>query len=113
MLVEEPVEHAALAEQPAEIGERDFLRAAARERIAVRHDLLARAGDLIAERARELRVRRAGQVAFENAGGACSSRSANGAGSRFAFARRLATCVCSAALASAACDGLVASSVRL
>ena len=70
MLVVEPVEHAALAEQPAEIGERDFLRAGARERIAVRHDLLARAGHLIAERARELLVRRLGQVAFENAGGA-------------------------------------------
>ena len=68
ILGEEPVEHAAGAEQPAEIRERNFLRAAARERIAVRHDLLAGAGDLIAQRARQLRVRGAGKIAFERAG---------------------------------------------
>ena len=40
MLVEEPVECSPGPEQPAEIGERYFLRAAARERIAVGNDLL-------------------------------------------------------------------------
>jgi len=56
---------------------------------------------------------RAWDNARQNDPAAFNIRSANGAGSRFAFARRLATCVCSAELAIAACDGLVASRVRL
>ena len=58
-----------MAELAPEVRKRDFLAAAAREWIAVWDNLLAWSGDLIAERARELSVRRIRKVTFEGPGG--------------------------------------------